>query len=251
MKHFVISYLFNIPKQNDPLMELWSAFSIGLFGSLHCLGMCGPIAMALPFQAASRQKTIWNALLYNLGRIVSYALLGVIPGILGYSLYLAGLQQGLSVLTGIVLLLSLLFSINLEYKIWQIKWLRQTGDFVQNQLGKRLQTKKQKTFLAAGLLNGLLPCGLVYLAFAGAFTQSSISDSMLYMATFGLGTLPMMLAMSLSFQLIKPAHRIKARKLMPFFIFAMGLFFIFRGLSVDLPGDIRMWLAKGAAPFCH
>ena len=232
-------------------MELWSAFTIGLFGSLHCLGMCGPIAMALPFQAASRRKTIWNALLYNLGRVISYALLGIIPGIMGYSLYLAGLQQGLSILTGILLIFSLLFSINLEYKIWQIQGFKRIGEFIQKELGKRLQTRGQQTFLTAGLLNGFLPCGLVYLAFAGAFTQTKIIDSILYMATFGLGTIPMMLAMSLSFQLIRPVHRIKLRKAMPVFIFAIAIFFIFRGLNIDLPSDLQMWLAKGAAPFCH
>jgi sulfite exporter TauE/SafE len=75
----------------------WTAFTMGLVGSLHCVGMCGPIALALPYQNGSRWRAASNVLLYNLGRISVYALLGAVIGFLGKGLFLTGLQSYFSI----------------------------------------------------------------------------------------------------------------------------------------------------------
>src|SRR5690606_26957427 len=88
---------------------LWTAFLLGFLGSFHCVGMCGPIALAVSGHKASRY--VYHKVLYNLGRSVTYALLGLIVGSLGFSLSLAGAQQWFSIAMGVLILV-----IALSYK---------------------------------------------------------------------------------------------------------------------------------------
>jgi len=232
-------------------MELWTAFTIGLFGSLHCVGMCGPIALALPYQASTHIGTALNASIYNVGRAIGYGLIGILPGLLGKGLFIAGFQKNMSIGLGIFLVLAALFSFSLESKILAIPIFKRFNGWLQRQLGFLLKKRNQPTFFGIGFLNAFLPCGLVYVALAGAVTQSTIVGGMQYMILFGLGTIPLMLVMALAGQLINMRWRKYFRRLVPVFMLLFAMLFIFRGLNIDLPLDLRLWVEQGAELICH
>ncbi|MCG8330597.1 MAG: sulfite exporter TauE/SafE family protein [Chitinophagales bacterium] len=232
-------------------MALWTAFMMGLVGSLHCVGMCGPIALSLPYQGKHRFVAAANVLLYNMGRVVTYSFLGVIIGLFGRGFFLAGFQSYVSILLGVFLLLVALFSINVESQLLKIRGFQSLNTWVQQQLGRLLRKGGPDKLFFIGLLNGLLPCGLVYMGIVGAVTSGTILDSALYMASFGLGTLPLMMATALAGQFIKLEWRVRMRKLIPLFLIAFALLFIFRGLNFDVPIEFRFWEDMQNAPMCH
>jgi len=232
-------------------MALWTAFIMGLVGSLHCVGMCGPIALSLPYQGSHRLVAAGNVLLYNAGRIVTYALLGVVIGFFGRGFFLAGFQSYVSIGLGVLLLLIAFFSINVESQLLRIRSFQSLNTWVQRQLGRLLRRGGPEKLFFIGLLNGLLPCGLVYMGIVGAVTAGTILDSALYMAGFGLGTLPLMMATALAGQFIKLEWRVRMRKLIPVFLVAFALLFIFRGLNFDVPIELRFWEDMQNVPMCH
>ena len=232
-------------------MELWTAITMGLVGSLHCVGMCGPIALALPYSGSSRLGMVWSVLNYNFGRIVTYALLGLIIGLLGQGLVFAGLQSYFSLALGIIFLIAAIFSINLEGKLLQLEWLRTLNNWVKIKLSKVLGNGRPANLFYIGMLNGLLPCGLVYMAIAGAVTTGSLFNSSIYMALFGFGTLPLMLLTAISGQFISLSWRRQLRKLMPVLLAAFAILFIMRGLNFNVPIDFRLWSEMDNVPMCH
>ena len=230
---------------------LWTAFTIGLFGSLHCVGMCGPIALALPYQQQNRWLAAWKVLLYNLGRATTYVLLGVLVGLLGKGLFLAGMQRWLSVGLGVSLLLIALFSISVESRLLSSSITGRFFLFVKTLLGKLLKNNRGTNFFRIGVVNGFLPCGLVYMAIVGAVTMGSISGSAYYMLLFGLGTVPLMLVAALAGQMVSLPVRNYLKRLYPLFLIALAALFIFRGLNFDVPHDFSFWEAMQNVPMCH
>ncbi|MEK7257558.1 MAG: sulfite exporter TauE/SafE family protein [Bacteroidota bacterium] len=230
-------------------MFLWTAFTIGLFGSLHCAGMCAPIAMALP--GGSRQVVLRNGLLYNLGRTLTYTLLGGLIGLAGKGLYLAGLQKTLSIGLGVALLAVALFSINVESKLVKLGFFNRLVFKLKAHLGKFIGSRKTWTPLVVGILNGLLPCGLVYMAIVGALSTGGALSGMSYMALFGLGTVPMMLIAGLAGNLASLRVRNFLRKAYPAFLVFFALLFLFRGLNFHVPGDFFFWEKMEDVPMCH
>jgi sulfite exporter TauE/SafE len=201
---------------------MYIAFITGLVSSLHCLGMCGPIALALP-----TRSTI-NAVLYNLGRIITYSVLGVIFGLFGKGLYLAGIQQPLSIglgvaVIGMVFLPKIRLAFVDRFTIRLRKWF--TPFF---------QRKTSVAMFMIGILNGLLPCGMVYIALLGALAMSGPVAGAGYMVLFGLGTLPMMLAVGLSKKLFKPSFSLKINKFIPVLTLCIGMLFIVRGMNLGI-----------------
>jgi uncharacterized protein len=232
-------------------MLIWSAFLIGMAGSLHCVGMCGPIAMALPQQGAYRWAMVGKLLLYHLGRITTYAGLGMLIGFLGQGLVLAGLQMYVSVLLGVLLLVVALLSINVETMIHRWAPVRQFQQWVRRSMGQLLNARSNSALLGLGMLNGLLPCGLVYMAVVGAVATGNVFQGAAYMALFGAGTIPLMLLTSVAGQFIDVRWRNQLRRLTPIFLIAFALLFISRGLQFELPTDIRFWEAAQDVPMCH
>lgn len=232
-------------------MAIWTAFTIGLLGSLHCIGMCGPIALALPYQRGHRISAAGNVLLYNLGRVLTYTLLGTAIGLAGKGFFLAGAQSYVSVGLGVLLLVVALFSIDVESRILRLPFMRQLNTWVKTQLGKLLRNGGQKELFLMGTLNGLLPCGLVYVAIVGAVSTGTVWSSAAYMAAFGAGTIPLMLATALAGQFINLQWRARLRKLLPVFLVGFALLFIMRGLNFDVPIEFRFWEDLQAAPMCH
>ncbi len=212
-------------------MELWTAFILGLLGSLHCAGMCGPLAMALPVTGGSAISFATGRAAYNLGRVVTYCLMGAVFGVVGKTLLLAGVQRWVSIGLGVLLLAGLFSSRKLA------AWGPVTA-MVNNlkfRMGSMLRRRTFAALTLLGLLNGLLPCGLVYVAGAGATVMGDVLSGAAYMAAFGAGTLPMMLAISLSGKLVPVSLRLKLTKAIPVSVFLLAALLILRGMSLGIP----------------
>ncbi|RYY36789.1 MAG: sulfite exporter TauE/SafE family protein [Sphingobacteriaceae bacterium] len=205
------------------------AFFIGLFGSIHCIGMCGPLAFAVPFTGKSRWLLVWDKFTYQVGRTISYSTLGLVAGLIGKQLWLAGLQQGISIISGVLIIMagaSRLF-----------KWHNSFSNIDVFKPFNRLLSyalKNRMGHLFIGMLNGLLPCGFVYLALVGAINTGAILSSAYFMLWFGVGTMPLMLAATLGAGLLTPFVRTRINRAMPYFMLFLGLWFILRGLTLDI-----------------
>ena len=229
---------------------LWPAFLLGLAGSLHCVGMCGPLALALP---RPPRHLLAGRLLYNLGRTLTYAGMGLLFGGLGQTLLMAGWQRGLSIATGL-LILAYLLSGWLGRGRWSLESaaLRLLAP-VQRALGRLLQRTSPGGLLTIGLLNGLLPCGLVYVALAGAAATGTPAGGALFMAVFGLGTSPMMLAIALAGPALYGRLRGRFQAVIPVALGLMAVALILRGLELGIPylsPDLTAQVEDGAPPAC-
>ncbi len=213
---------------------IYTGFLFGLLGSFHCIGMCGPIAFVLPIDRASRFKSILQTSLYHLGRIFSYGLIGALFGFLGKGFYFFGLQQQLSIFVGLTMILSVITP-KLFSKLSITRPIIKFTNQIKNQLGNSLKKKESSTFFTIGFLNGLLPCGLVYMAMIASLTSSSILEGVLYMVLFGLGTVPLMSAVVLLGNITNYVNRQRIQKLIPVALVIMGLFFVLRGLGLGIP----------------
>jgi sulfite exporter TauE/SafE len=210
-----------------------AGIGIGLFGSFHCIGMCGPIALSLPIYGRSSVEKLFLILLYNLGRACTYALLGVLFGYIGNQFFLFGYQQIFSISLGVLLLVALFLSQFLPSRIAfiEIALMR-----LKSTLARLLQSPNGPLgYLFIGLVNGLLPCGLVYLAVGSAMATGSVWSAATLMFMFGLGTFPLMISLMIFGRLISISFRNKMRKIVPFFIALTALVIIFRGLNLGIP----------------
>jgi sulfite exporter TauE/SafE len=207
---------------------------LGLVSSFHCVGMCGPLALALPVHHLQKGQQAFAVLLYNLGRVITYTTLGGIFGWLGRGIYIAGFQQWFSIIMGVVILL-LAFLYYFLNHTFSAAWLRSLHGGIQYIMGRLLQSPRLVHYLLLGMANGLLPCGLVYLAIAGSLSTTGIGESMVFMAAFGSGTLPAMLILSFFGVHIKLSLRQQMRKAVPFIIAGMAVLLILRGLNLGIP----------------
>ncbi len=216
-------------------MEIWTGFVVGLFGSLHCIGMCGPIVLALPVFGESQLKIFLGRILYNLGRVVTYALMGALFGLFGQRLVLFGLQQYLSIGFGIVILLYVFTPRKIKAKAAETFVYRSSTSFIKKQFSKLISNKSNSSLFTIGVLNGLLPCGFVYVGIAGSISTGSVLGGVLYMALFGLGTLPVMLATAVLGKVININIKKRINKLIPVFAVVLAVLFILRGMNLGIP----------------
>jgi len=217
------------------MMQLISyAFLIGFIGSFHCVGMCGAIALSLPVKSLPIQQRNIGLVLYNLGRVFTYGVIGILFGIIGRTFYLGGFQKVLSIIIGISILIYLILTFLLKKSI-QVNFIDKFNYTLQSVLSKYLTKQQLKNTFIIGLLNGLLPCGMVYFALAGALASGSIAKGIVFMVMFGLGTIPLMLLVSLLGVFINVSVRNTIKKIVPFFMLVMGVLFILRGLNLNIP----------------
>jgi len=215
---------------------LFSAFILGLLGSFHCIGMCGPIAFMLPLDHNNRLKKFFQISLYHLGRLLAYSIIGLFFGLIGKSLNIFGMQQGLSIGIGILMILLVLIPSSLFMKYNFSKPIYKIISKVKSALGKELKKKTPDTFLTIGFLNGFLPCGLVYMAVFGAIALANVMNSSMYVFFFGLGTIPLMTVVVYAGNMLKGKWiRKHIQKAIPVFVVVMGLLFILRGLGLGIP----------------
>lgn len=197
-----------------------SAFMVGLMGSLHCLGMCGGIASALGVAAQPSKPSVWRQIMlqsgYHLGRIVSYGVIGVLAGLLGFLLRDAlGPQVSfvLRLVPGIILIfmglylagwwLGLVYIERIGMRLWRV---------LTPLVRRFMPVSSFFHALAIGLCWGWLPCGLVYSALVLAVSQGSWLHSGFTMVMFGLGTMPMMLATGMLSRQLTQFFRLKKTK---------------------------------------
>jgi sulfite exporter TauE/SafE len=212
-------------------VDLYTAFILGLVGSLHCAGMCGPLALALPVTGSTTSGYLAGRAAYNLGRIVTYCLLGLVFGLVGRTLALAGIQRWVSIALGVALLAGLFSSRKLG--LWSP--VTSLVESLKGRMSALLRRRSLSSLAVLGLFNGLLPCGLVYVACAAAVTTGGIIAGAQYMAAFGVGTVPMMLAISLSGKLIPISLRLQLRRAIPVSVFVLATLLILRGMSLGIP----------------
>lgn len=218
------------------MLPVLSALVLGFLGSLHCIGMCGPIVLVLPGGGETRG---WGfaagRVLYNLGRSLTYAAFGFVIGLIGQSVALAGYQQALGIVAGALMVLSVAVPGRWWKKLLpRVSSGRVTGA-VQARLGGMLRNGSASSLFAIGILNGFLPCGLVYTALAASIGFGSAIESALFMFLFGVGTSPALVALSYAAGMITHTVRRRITRWLPLGVALMGVFFILRGLSLGIP----------------
>lgn len=230
---------------------LATAFVLGVAGSAHCIGMCGPIALAVPSPSNGRRARWASTLLLNSGRLTTYVLLGLAVGTLGAGMRLAGLQQVVSIAGGTLLLLSVVVPGVLE------RW-SPTGPIalgigrLRSMLARNLKRTAPEAIFLTGALNGLLPCGLVYGALIVAATSDAVAHGALFMLLFGLGTWPALIAVRMGGGFLGEGVRSRLRKWSPVLISALGVLMILRGMELGIPYvSPAALLTPAAVTVCH
>jgi len=216
-------------------VEILAGFAFGFVGSLHCIGMCGPIVLALPAGNQGMLRYTLGRLLYNLGRVLTYTVMGAVIGLIGAGLSLRLLQQDLSIIAGA--------SIVAVFFVGQIARLsmpfpRSLGSMLlklQGAIASLLRESALPSLFFLGILNGLLPCGFVYLAITAAAVTADVVQGMLFMAGFGLGTVPAMVGFSFFPRLVSPGLRSRISRILPAFTLIVGVLLIVRGLNLGIP----------------
>ncbi len=212
-----------------------TAIIFGLISSLHCIGMCGPIALMLPISQNNQTKKVEQILTYHLGRISAYSFLGFIFGVFGKGLYLAGFQQQITIIAGTLMIVFVLLPTQKMAKINALNPFYRLITWVKKSLGTQFKSKSKGALYLIGLFNGFLPCGMVYIALFGALATQSIGMGMLYMVFFGLGTIPLMSLVVYFKHLFSDKFRKNIMKFYPFLIVLIGMLFIVRGLGLNIP----------------
>lgn len=207
---------------------------LGITSNLHCIGMCGPIALAIPVNRKTNWTILSGILQYNFGRIFTYAILGVIVGSIGITIGTLGFLQWLSIISGIFLIL---FAWRKWFSSKLIDKLPTIGiqSLISKSLGKVIRSKSPFKISLLGILNGLLPCGMVYAALINALLAGNPLGSSYAMIAFGIGTLPSMIAVGFAANRIQAATRQKFNKIVPYLLTLVGLLIILRGMNLDIP----------------
>ena len=211
-------------------------FFMGLIGSVHCIGMCGPIVMALPISHQTTFQKWQSILLYHTGKITSYTVLGILFGLFGSQLPLHGVQENLSIVMGAILLLYVIYIFGIKPK-WtpRILQFNQLYTFIVKKMGRLFKSKHRAVYYLIGGLNGLLPCGMIYVALTSALATQNVLKGGIIMAFFGLGTMPALIMVAIGGQYFGVIFRKKIQSLLPVFIIGMGILLILRGMNLGIP----------------
>ncbi len=212
-----------------------SALGLGFASGFHCIGMCGPIALSLGLSRKQAANFYLQNLTYQFGRIFTYSLLGAILGIVGAGFEMSGFQNILTIIAGILLIVMAVFSFGGKDFASKIPFLSKFLYSVKMNLGKFLQKSDYRSRFLTGIMNGFLPCGMVYMALTASLAAGGIWQSSVFMMLFGLGTLPFMFGIVLAGNLVTQAFRAKVLKIIPILMILLGGLFILRGLELGIP----------------
>lgn len=229
---------------------LFSAVILGLVSSLHCVGMCGPIAMMLPIDRQNKTRKTLQIILYHLGRLSSYGILGLIFGLIGRSLYLAGVQQQLSIVIGIIIISVAVIPERIFARYNFSKPIYRAISYVKSSLGKQFKNRSNKSIFSIGILNGFLPCGMVYVALFGALAMQNALYGILFMVLYGLGTIPLMSLVVYFSSFIKDSLGKNLSAVIPVVTVCIGVLFVLRGLGLNIPfvspSNLQLFVGSGA-----
>jgi hypothetical protein len=208
---------------------------MGLFGSLHCVGMCGPLTLLLPNDQKKYPVFFTGRALYNIGRILTYASLGLLIGFIGQNTALFISKGVLSVWLGLIILIGLFVSGRIITNNLFYNKLNKLTSKLKSAFRRNFDSNYFTSQFIFGSINGLLPCGLVYAALAGSFIQLNAFYGAAFMAAFGLGTVPMMLSISLGSGWIKKRVGSQIKNVIPITYGLLGCWLIFRGIYTQNP----------------
>ena len=232
---------------------LYTAILFGLISSFHCIGMCGPIALMLPVERNNQAKKTLQIIIYHIGRLSAYATIGLVFGLLGKVMFFAGVQQKLSIFIGVSMIVFILIPEKVFARYNFSRPVFKLISKVKTTLGSQFKNKTYKSLFTIGLLNGFLPCGMVYVALFGAIAMQSETLGVLYMVLFGLGTVPMMSSVIYINSFLTIPVRNKIQKIIPYVVILIGILFIFRGLGLGIPyvSPANTSLFVQSTPNCH
>jgi len=221
----------------------FSAFLIGLAGSVHCVGMCGPLALAIPGASKDKGFTFFlRTIAYQISRISGYGVLGLIVGFFSQGMQFTGVQPYFSLLSGILLLFLGFFGIIPEVNAFSKYPIIQHFQVKINRIIGTVMTNEHfSTPFVLGFLNAMLPCGMIYIALGTGLSSGNMSEAALYLISFGLGTLPLMFMVSLSGQFLSLQMRRSWQKTIPIIFMISGIILIYKGMNIDLPVDYNFW----------
>ena len=232
-------------------ITVFSGLVLGLLTSFHCVGMCGPIALSLPLRGDSKFSKILGGLLYNIGRTVTYAIMGFVFGLIGHGANTLGFQQYVSILAGTLMIATVFFPQLFKFSNDINKGIFSSVNAVKKGLKKLFNTKSNTGLFFIGLLNGLLPCGPLYFALIVSAGTGNIVESVAFMILFGLGTIPLLFLVTIAGNVISIKLRNKINNFIPILMVIMGILFILRGLNLGIPflsppkKKIEMVMKKG------
>ena len=232
---------------------LFSALFFGLISSLHCIGMCGPIAMMLPVDHKNPTKKALQILTYHLGRLTAYGFLGLAFGLLGKGLFIAGFQQNISIAVGVLMIIIAIVPEKVFVQYNFSKPIYKVISSIKSSLGNQFKRKTFDALFSIGFLNGLLPCGLVYAALFGAIAMQNEVLGVAYMLLYGIGTIPLMSVVVYASGFMSVPLRSKLQRIIPIITIGIGILFILRGLSLGIPfiSPAEQSLFVQANPNCH
>ena len=223
-----------------------TAFVLGLSSSFHCVGMCGPLLLAVPTRASNNYQWL-EIIIYHAARIFTYALLGILVGFAGLRLQVANLQQFFSLTIGVILLIYVFAGRFFADASWLLAFNKMIFSF----FGFAAKQKGQWGTLLLGVANGLLPCGMVYIALTGAMATAKISDAATFMLLFGVGTLPLLFVFNFYGVRLQAAVKQRIKLIAPLLIIIMGLLLILRGLNLGIPYISPHFVNSGGGVACH
>lgn len=207
--------------------------TLGLISNLHCIGMCGPIAMALPLNRSSKLSIAGGITAYTAGRSLGYALLGIVVGLIGLSASLLGILQWLSVIAGVFILLYA-WTGYISGKSGN-GWIKRLLMRSMGRLMKQTKNKSTLKLVGIGLINAFLPCGMVYVALLGAINTGSMEHSLIYMLSFGIATLPGFIFLGALKDYFNRLRFFSRKTVLASLISLVGIFMILRGLNLGIP----------------
>jgi sulfite exporter TauE/SafE len=201
----------------------------------------------------NQAKKVTQIITYHIGRLFAYSTIGFIFGMLGKGFLLAGMQQKMSIFIGIAMILVILIPEKVVVKYNFSKPIFKVISKIKTSLGSQFKNKSYKSLFIIGLLNGFLPCGMVYVALFGAIAMQSPILGILYMILFGLGTVPMMSSIVYLNSFLTIKIRNKIQKAIPFVAVFIGIVFILRGLGLGIPyvSPSNVSLFVHQQPNCH
>jgi sulfite exporter TauE/SafE len=212
-----------------------AGFVLGFFGSVHCIGMCGPLVLAMPAGEGSRFRIAAGRLIYNLGRVATYVAFGALLGSVGGAVRVPEFQRAVSIAAGAAVILMLVAPRIIRSVAGSFAPFARVTSAVSAGIGRLIRKTSVPALFGLGILNGLLPCGFVYLGIAGALASGSTANGMAFMAGFGFGTIPAMFSVSFIPTLVSAAVRRRLARLLPAFTLLVGALLIVRGLALGIP----------------
>jgi len=204
---------------------IWTAFLIGLAGSLHCVGMCSPLAVAV---SGLSRTVIRNRMLYNTGRVLVYGLLGATVGAFGALAGLTEYQTLLSATLGLFLVLLGISGVSVIRIPLITTVLQRFTLWLKARFASSVKTITWWSLFLMGGINGLLPCGLTYFALTYCITLPDATDGFLFMVAFGVGTLPVMVGLTAVLQWLTVRLKWRVQRISAVIMIALGALLLAR-----------------------